>query len=284
MKNILKGLSTILITCLLTISLAPSLPALGSEKPPVSFENIENFHQTLKNRNEDLINALSGLPKDQLAMEIKNFYAKHPEYTNGVLGEMLDLYSELGSERMKMGNEISNDYQVFISELLNPIIIDRKNISRMEKSDGSREENSIIFYSDGSFVIENLAITAPELADNQALRQTWQKCGSNMHTVYYGGSGEAVARNYLTSCFYYNNVTVWKKSVNYNTVFLVNYVEHGVGSPVLRVDYTDSNNNVLRTRYLTHFKMKEGMGRFPVPRGNDDLRVSCNMQGRIFTN
>lgn len=159
--------------------------------------------------------------------------------------------------------------------------IDRQNLSRVteELTDfKTREiEKEIVFYSDGTHMICTFEVIRDKnpLNKTSLLSAEQTITGSNMHQRYDGT--KFLWRTWLTVDFRYNGVSANIVNYGQNHRLGDNVVTHPAH---INISNPYGSINLVRVQRLQSFT--EHPGAYGV--GDDDLRVSCNMQGKIMKN
>lgn len=225
---------------------------------------------TFNSQYAGILDSIDGFSDEEIHQSINNYLAQHPN----LRADIKQMYETID---VKSYNNVES--------VLEPKLVGQKIV--YQNNGTHLLEKKVLLYDSGVYAI--LKLTGQEEANPIALQSTHYKMGTAVKTLYYLGSitGETnknvpIAKMRLVSRFGYNGRTVWATSIDGQNQLLVSNYREAWKS--IDSEYTDGNRNVFRTINYSGFQGTTGgmLGKMIIERY--ELRLSCNMQGRLFTN
>ena len=209
-------------------------------------------------------------------------------------------------EKLARGDDLAGDDTAFFLQHPEYVIEKPENDQELEKietrtldlpqtnalakitTDSERVAVEVAFYSDGSYIVEELEKKMLEpktqlvLKSGEVISPVSSVLGQNTHHIY-NTVGVNIGRTYVEAQFYYNGTSVYygeRRGANTRSLDARYRVYPGAGYQVMSYP-SEYNGKICRAQYISNwYKI---MPTYELPVLMDTNRVSCNHQGKIFT-
>ena len=213
-----------------------------------------------------ILEAINGYADEDIHESIREYLSSHPS--------LLAFVEENRDRQISQG-----------SDVITPHLIGQKTLYSMEGKELS--EKRVLLYDSGIYAI--LQLTGREENNPIQPMSTHYKTGTAVKTLYHLGlttkeknKNVPIAKMRLVSTFGYDGRNVWATSIDGQNQLLVPIVREAW--KYTKSEYTDGHRNVFRTINDSGFQATTGgiVGKMIIEKY--ELRLSCNMQGKLFTN